>query len=81
MVQKLNKLALGYATAIISAGALLLLGIFGNLGIYTGASQLMMQGHMFFSLSIAGIITGMIEVAIWGFIGGWLIAYVYNRFA
>ncbi len=81
MAQKLNELALSYATAMISAAGVLLLGIFGNLGVYTGASQLMMQGHMFFSLGIAGIITGMIEAAVWGFIGGWLIAYVYNRFA
>jgi hypothetical protein len=48
---KLNSLALGYAGAIISAAAMLLLGILGNLGIYAGAAEQMMRWHMFFWLT------------------------------
>jgi len=81
MKEKLNPKALGISLALISALMMLLLGILGNLGIYTGAVEMMMQWHVFFSLSIGGIIAGMIEAGIISFIFGWLIAYVYNKFA
>jgi hypothetical protein len=79
MAEKLNALALGYATAIISALCMLLLGILGNIGVYTGAAGMMMQWHMFFSLSIVGIITGMIEAAIIGFVFGYAFGWLYNK--
>lgn len=78
---KLKPLALGYALAVISAVIMLLLGILGNLGIYSGAVEMMRQWHMFFSLSIIGIISGMIEAAIISFIFGYVFGWVYNRFA
>lgn len=77
---KLNELAVGYAAAIISAAIMLLLGIAGNIGLYSGAVEVMQQAHMFFSLSIVGIITGMIEGAVISFILGYAFAWVYNKF-
>ena len=79
MNQKLNILALGYAGAIISAACMLLLGILGNLGLYIGAVEMMQQWHMFFSLSVVGIVAGMIEAAIITFIVLYLFGLVYNR--
>lgn len=79
MTQKLNEKALGYSLAIISAGMMLLLGILGNLGIYIGAAEMMQNMHLFFSLSILGIIGGIIEAAIISFVVGWLIALIYNK--
>lgn len=81
MVQKLNAKALGYTLAIIAALYMLLIGIGGNIGIYPGAAEAMMEMHLFFTLSIGGIIAGMIEAAVWSFIAGWLIAVFYNKFA
>ena len=81
MAQKLNELALGYAGAIITAATMLLLGVFGNMGIYSGAAMMMQEAHMFFSLSVAGVITGMIESAVMGFIFGYVLAWLYNKFA
>jgi len=81
MKQELNPKALAISLALVSAMVMLLLGIFGNLGIYTGAVEMMKQWHMFFDITLIGIITGMIEAAIISFIFGWLIAYVYNKFA
>lgn len=78
---KLNELALGYAGAIITAAIMLLLGIFGPMGIYGGAAQMMQEAHMFFSLSIIGVVTGMIEAAIMGFVFGYVLALLYNKFA
>lgn len=79
--QKLNEKALGFSLAIISAICMLLLGILGSFGIYTGAVEAMQRWHLFFSLSIDGIIAGIIEAAVWSFIAGWLIAYFYNKFS
>jgi hypothetical protein len=58
-----------------------LLGIFGNLGIYMGAVEMMRQWHMFFSLTLTGIIAGMIEAAIIYFIFAYLFGIFYNKFA
>ncbi len=80
MKQKLSEKAMAYSFAVVSAAGMLLLGIIGNIGIYTGAVKMMEQWHMFFSLSLEGIITGMIEAAVISFIGGWLFAWVYNKF-
>ncbi len=80
MAHEINKNAFGYSLAILSVLCMLLLGIFGNIGIYLGAVELMESFHMFFSLDFVGIITGMIEGGIWGFIFGWLIAFIYNKF-
>ncbi|MBU0963171.1 MAG: hypothetical protein KKD48_04680 [Nanoarchaeota archaeon] len=79
MVEKLNALALGYAAAIVSAVAMLLLGILGNIGVYSGAVSMMEQWHIFFSLSIIGIFTGMIEAAIISFIFMYAFGWVYNK--
>jgi hypothetical protein len=76
---KLDELIFGYAAAIVSAAAMLLLGIAGNLGIYTGAAGMMRQSHMFFSMSIAGIAAGMIEAAVVGFIFGYAFSWIYNQ--
>jgi len=78
---RLNELALGYAAAIISAAAMLVLGIFGNLRIYAGAVEMMMKWHAFFSLSILGIIAGMIEAAVISFLAAYAFGWVYNKLA
>ncbi len=81
MGEELNTMALGYASAIISAAVMLLLGILGNAGIYMGAVQMMMDMHLFFSLGVGGIIAGMVEGAVMGFVFGYAFGWVYNRFA
>lgn len=80
MDKKLNALAVGYAAAILGAVSMLFLSIAGNLGIYQGAVEMMVKWHMFFSPSFLGTITGMIEAAVMSFIGGYLFAWVYNKF-
>lgn len=77
---ELNAKALGYASAILAGLCMLLLGILGNLGIYVSAAEQMQKWHMFFSLSIGGIITGIIEASIIGFIAGYVFALIYNKF-
>ena len=76
---KLKPLALGVAAAIVVAIIMLLLGILGNIGIYTGAVEMMQQLHIFFSLSIGGIIAGMVEAAVITFVFVYLFGFIYNK--
>ncbi len=78
---KLRPLALAGAAAIIAALIMLLLGILGNIGVYTGAVDMMQQWHMFFSLSIGGIIAGILEAAVITFIFVYLFGFIHNKFA
>ncbi len=79
MKEKLNQNSLALAATIVAATVMLLLGILGNLGIYTGAVEMMIQWHMFFSLSIGGIITGIIEASIITYIFVYYFAWLYNK--
>ena len=76
---KLNVFALGGASAIVAALSMLVLGIFGNLGIYTGAVEMMSQWHMFFSLTLFGVITGMVEAAVITFVFVYIFGLIYNK--
>ncbi len=78
---KLNPSALGGAAAILAAVIMLLLGILGNIGVYTGAVEAMAQWHVFFSLSIGGIIAGIVEGAVAAFVFVYLFGFIYNKFA
>ncbi len=60
---------------------MLLLGVFGALGIYEGAVDMMEQWHLFFAPTIGGTIGGMIEGAIVGYVVAWAVARLYNAWA
>ena len=79
MKMELKPGALAAAGAIVSVAVMLLLGIFGNFGIYSGAVEMMIKWHMFFSLSPLGIAGGMIEAAIISFVLLYIFAWIYNR--
>jgi len=78
---QINKLVASYTGAIVAAVSMFLLGILGNLGVYVGAVQMMEQWHMFFSLSVLGIIGGMIEAAIITFVFVYVIIWLYYKLA
>ena len=79
MTEKLNSLALGTSAALVAALSMLILGIFGNIGLYLGAVEMMSQWHMFFSLTPFGILTGMTESAVISFVFFYVFAWVYNK--
>jgi len=76
---KRRSLALAGSAAIVAAVVMLLLGILGNLGVYTGAVEMMQQWHIFFSPSIGGIIAGMFEAAIITFVFIYFFGFLYNK--
>jgi hypothetical protein len=79
MVGKLSPMTLGYSAAIVSAVTMLLLGVLGNIGVYTGAVEMMQQWHVFFSLSIGGIVAGIVEGAVVSFLLAYLFGWLYNK--
>lgn len=78
---KLNAMAFALAGGILAALYMLLLGILGNLGIYMSGVEAMMQWHLFFSLSVGGIIGGIIEAFVSTFIGCYIFVWLYNMLA
>lgn len=78
---ELNPLALGYSAAVLGGLIMLILSIVGLLGRGAEAVRIMQAYHIWYSLSVVGIVLGIIEGAIASFVGGYLIAYFYNRSA
>lgn len=79
MATKLDPKNLGLAGAIVAAICMLILSLFGKGGMYMGAVGMMQQWHMYYSLSLTGIIAGMIEAAIVSFVFLYLFAWIYNK--
>lgn len=77
----LNPLALGEAAAVVSAAVMLLLGIFGSIGVYEGAVAMMEQWHLFFTPTVIGTVAGMVEAAVVSFVFVYALAWLYNAFA
>ncbi|MCS3676279.1 hypothetical protein GGP72_000175 [Salinibacter ruber] len=80
MQNQLHPNALGLSLALLSGLCMLVLGLFGLLGIYEGAVQMMTDWHLFFSADAVGILTGILEGAFWGYVLGVLTAVFYNWF-
>jgi hypothetical protein len=78
---KINILAASYTAAIVSGVSMFLLGILGNFGVYMGAVDAMMKWHMFFSLSVIGIVGGIIEAAVISFVFVYAYLWVYRKLA
>lgn len=78
---QLDPTALAAAAAILSAAVMLLLGIFGRVGIYVGALEMMEQWHLFFRPTVGGTLAGMVEAAVVSFVLAWLFGWLYNRLA
>ena len=76
---KLKELAFGVAGGVVSALCMLLLGILGNLGYYTEAAEIMAKFHVYFDLSLLGVIAGMIEGFVATFVGLYIFAWLYNH--
>lgn len=80
MTSQLNPNALGLSLALLSGLCMLVLGLFGLMGVYEGAVRMMVDFHLFFSVDAIGIVTGILEGAFWGYVLGALTAVFYNWF-
>ena len=80
-VMHLDSVALAGAAAVVSAIAMLLLGVFGAVGVYEGAVEAMEQWHLFFEPTVVGTVVGMLEAAVISFVLMYAFAWLYNAFA
>ena len=78
---RLDALALAGAAAVVSAVVMLLLGVFGAIGVYEGAVEMMQQWHLFFEPTVVGTAAGMVEAAVISFVFAYALAWLYNVFA
>jgi hypothetical protein len=78
MNNKLKSTPIALAFAVWSALVMLILWILANAGVYTTAAQQMSQMHMFFNLTLGGLITGMIEAALISYILAYIFVWIYN---
>jgi phosphotransferase system glucose/maltose/N-acetylglucosamine-specific IIC component len=60
---------------------MLLLGVFGAIGVYEGAVAMMEQWHLFFEPTVVGTVAGMVEAAVVCFVIVYPFAWLYNVFA
>lgn len=77
----LDALALAGAAAVVSAVVMLVLGVFGAIGVYESAVTAMQQWHLFFEPTAVGTVTGMVEAAVVSFVLVYAFARLYNVFA
>ncbi|WP_236639849.1 hypothetical protein [Salinigranum halophilum] len=77
----LDALALAGAGAAVSAIVMLLLGVFGAIGVYESAVEAMQQWHLFFEPTVVGTLAGMGEAAVVSFVLMYAVAWLYNAFA
>lgn len=80
-MKTLHANAFGLSAAILSGICMLALSLLGLAGLYTGAVEMMQQWHMWYSLTPLGVVLGIVEVGVLSYIGGWLFATIYNKFA
>jgi hypothetical protein len=59
---------------------MLILSFLGIAGYAKSALKIMETFHIWFSLSFIGIIAGILEAGIFGFVSGAIIAFLYNKF-
>lgn len=78
--RRLDPAALAAAASTVAATVMLVLGLFGRIGVYTGAVEMMEAWHLFFRPTLAGTIAGMVEAAVVTFPLVWLFAWLYNAY-
>ncbi len=75
---KFNTQKIALTGALFSSLGMFLLSIANALGIYKGAVDMMQQWHMFYTPTVIGTITGMIEAAIITYVSIIIIVGIYN---
>ena len=77
----LNPKAMGYAVASFAAGFWLLVMGFSLLsGVGKRSIDLLGGLHPFYSYSWTGVVVMVVEHLIVGYIFGWVLAWLYNKF-
>ena len=79
MPKKLQAKQLALTFAILSALFMLVLWLLANIGIYVTAAEMMADWHMFFDLSLTGLLAGMVEAVVVSFVLVIVFVWIYNK--
>lgn len=80
-MKSLNANAIGLSAAILSGICMLVIGILAMFNIYMEAFQMMKAWHIWFDVTVIGIVLGIIEAFIFSYVVGYLFAWLYNKMA
>ncbi len=80
-MKNLQPCALGKAIAIYFGSTMLIMSIAALNGYYLGAWSVMINFHFFAGLTAFGILMGVLEAALCGYVSGYAIAWLYNKFS
>ena len=75
---KLNTSSIALAAAVWSALLMLVIWLLANMGLYVSAAEQMSKWHMFFNLTVIGLVSGMIEAGVISFLLVYSFATVYT---
>ena len=78
MPKKLRVKQLAISFAIWSALFMLVLWLLANVGLYISVAEQMSKWHVFFNLTPAGLIGGMIEAAFVSYLLVYVFVWIYN---
>lgn len=81
MTARLNSVALGLALAAVLGAGMLVFSFVALGGRIPEAERWMETFHVFYQLTFAGIIAGVIEAALFGGFLGFGVGWAYNRLA
>jgi len=79
MNSKIDVPAASYAAAGFSALLMILITLLNKVGLYAAMAERMEVWHMFYTPTLIGTITGMIEAAIISFVAVYIFSLMYNR--
>lgn len=79
MSNKCNSHALGVAIGGVSALYMLALSLLGLGGYMLEAVAAMEAWHIWYDLTLVGVILGTVEAGVFGYVAGYLIALFYNK--
>lgn len=77
----LSPKGLAISLALISAVCMLIISLIGLTGYGQDAIALTQAYFFGYKLSFLGIVLGILEGALLGFVSGWLLAVLHNKFA
>jgi hypothetical protein len=78
---QLNKKALGLAAGILWGLSVLLMTVWAVMAEGGNTLQVLARFYLGYSVSWTGALIGLGYGFLDGFIGGWLLAWLYNKFA
>ena len=55
------------------------IGISSGTGVYGGMATMLKGCHLFFNMTVLGLILGTAESLVYGFIAGYAFAWLYNK--